>query len=340
MEKQFDEIVRSTYELMTKRTTIKKKILKVIKGLLFKKPNVDFFWGEAYFIRSLVEFNISKENKYNYIVNKYYDDMIKKLKNLRLIDQVTNSYGLLMMNSRENKYEKIIKHSIKTIDEQISQEDRLIPYRQDDKDLIYIDALGMICPFLAAYGAENNSKVHKDIAFHQIENYYRFGFDSKGKLPYQAYNKNTGNKLGLYGWGRSIGWLMYGMVDTIGYYDKESYEYLFLKEKLKHLISDVVKYIRIDGYFSWQVIDIEGHKDTSATSMILYAIKKSIELEIVDSNYESYCNKGLTALLKDTINGVNQYSSAECRGLGMHPFKFEQNIWGQAFLALFISKYI
>ena len=83
------------------------------------------------------------------------------------------------------------------------------------------------------------------------------------------------------------------------------------------------------GYFAWQLTALEGHVDTSATSMISYAIKRGVMIGILDRSYLYYSNLGLYALSRSVENGIVLDSSADCTQFGMYPQNFGSNQWAQ-----------
>ena len=117
---------------------------------------------------------------------------------------------------------------------------------------------------------------------------------------------------------------------------------------------NVCKYLREDGYFSWQLSAIEGPKDTSATAMIGYAIKKGI-LVLENGQKELFCaekeeqdkkesiqlfcsdgqdnesakiiNEIKSALVNSARNGKIYDCSGECEGFSQYPQVYGAYPW-------------
>jgi len=187
----------------------------------------------------------------------------------------------------------------------------------------------MICPFLCRYGRAFHDQNAIDLAINQIINFIKYGFDSKTYLPYHGYNITGNIKHGIVGWGRAVGWLLIGMIDSLEYIMPSNPFYKILIYQYEVIIKTTIKYQQNSGYFTWQLTALEGHVDTSATSMISYAIKRGVMIGILDRSYLYYSNSGLFALSHSIENGVVLDSSAECMEFGMYPQNFGSNQWAQ-----------
>ena len=134
-------------------------------------------------------------------------------------------------------------------------------------------------------------------------------------LPYHGYDLETKIKKGIVGWGRAVGWLLLGVVDSMEYFP-EGEEKQFLVKELKKLISSCRKYLREDGSFAWQLTAVEGPKDTSSIAMVGYGIKKAVSLGLVTNPEQEQIKK---ALLDSYRQGKIYDCSAECEGFSQYP---------------------
>ncbi len=161
-----------------------------------------------------------------------------------------------------------------------------IPYRPAQKNgHVYVDGIGMMCPFLAMYGVKcGNGKAVK-LALTQIKNMLEYGMDTKTGLPYHGFKYEKREKYGIIGWGRAVGWLLMGMKGVLYWLEKEkrgaAREYDADNRKLWaeffRLLEAVSRYQRTDGGFSWQLEALEGPADSSATAMIAQALRFCLE---------------------------------------------------------------
>src|SRR5699024_2785693 len=112
----------------------------------------------------------------------------------------------------------------------------------------------------------------------QLTNFLSKGIEQESGLPYHAYDVNNDTKLGIIGWGRGVGWLLIGLVDSLEYIPETHKDYKYLKNQFEGLVSKVIKYQHESGGYSWQLTAKDGFYDSSATSMISYAISKGINI--------------------------------------------------------------
>lgn len=80
-----------------------------------------------------------------------------------------------------------------------------IPYRNDLPDIRFVDALGMLVPLMVACGMN-------DLALAQLHE-----FDPallKGVFPPHAYDIKRGLPMGIYDWGRGLGWYILALIES------------------------------------------------------------------------------------------------------------------------------
>ena len=187
----------------------------------------------------------------------------------------------------------------------------------------------MICPFLCRYGETYHDQKAIDLAIIQIINFIKYGFDSRTHLPYHGYNIKANIKHGIIGWGRAVGWLLIGMIDSLEYIAPSNRYYRILRSQFELIVKTTLNYQMNNGYFKWQLTAVEGHIDTSATSMISYAIKRGVMIGMLNRSFLHYSNLGLVAISHSVENGVVMDSSAECTEFGVYPQSYESNQWAQ-----------
>lgn len=193
-----------------------------------------------------------------------------------------------------------------------------------DNGYIFVDSIGLACPFLYRYGALYNKADAIELAVKQILNFLAYGMDGSTGLPYHGYVLQTACKYGIIGWGRAVGWLLRGMTGCmITEYGRER-----LRDSYVGLMDTVLAYQRKDGYFSWQLQAADGPADTSATGMICVALKQGADLGILaDSKYGQALQAGINAIEKSTRGGKVYDCSGECEGFGQYPQRYGAYPW-------------
>lgn len=199
------------------------------------------------------------------------------------------------------------------------------PYRSaQGNGYIFVDSIGLACPFLYRYGVMYDRADTVELAVKQIVNFLAYGMDGSTGLPYHGYVMNIACKYGIIGWGRAVGWLLRGMTGCmITEYGLER-----LKNSYIALVDTTLTYQRKDGYLLWQLQAADGPADTSATGMICVAIKRGMELGILtDEKYGQALQAGKNAIRKSVKDGRVYDCSGECEGFGQYPQRYGAYPW-------------
>lgn len=200
----------------------------------------------------------------------------------------------------------------------------------------YIDTLGMVCPFLFRYAKATSNCEAAQLAMSQFELFFENGLDTASGLPYHGYDVSNGQKNGIIGWGRGVGWMMFGLVDSFAWVENGTSEYKQLNDMFVAISKKVLLYQRADGGYSWQLQAQDGPLDISATSMIGYSLCRYGMITRTEKNEEMLRRIEACVLSAIDTRGYVTNSSAECRGFSMYPQRYEINSWGQGFAALFL----
>lgn len=200
-----------------------------------------------------------------------------------------------------------------------------LPYRAGHNDgHIFVDSIGLICPFLYEYGDFFEKDECVELAVRQIVNFLAYGMDGSTGLPYHGYAIRTGSRYGIIGWGRAVGWLLRGMAGCM----VTGYGMERLKDPYIRLADTVLVYQRKDGYFSWLLQAADGPKDTSATGMICSALQRGIELGILtEPKYGQALQSGTSSIEKSIKGGRIYDCSGECEGFGQYPQRYGAYPW-------------
>jgi len=337
MEEIFKDIVIKTKEQLFKypedsiSLKLKKAIEKIISGgNPFKKNN--FFWPNALLAMGIERhYSLIKDQSDLECLRKFYDFWIKKGIKINYIDQAIHGYVLISLYEFEESqnYKKVIDLIFGYLKNYPKTKDGGLPYRKGNKNLVFLDGIGMTCPFLARYGHKFKNEEATNMAITQILSYINNGLDKFTGLPYHGYNSIDSKKIGIIGWGRGVGWLLIGIIDSLEYIPKKMFLYEYIEKKFIEIVKTTIKYQNSNGSFAWQILATEGYSDTSATSMIAYAIERAIRLKILDDSYRKNCYLALESILSYTKNGLIFGCSAECRGIGMYPQIYDTYPWSQ-----------
>lgn len=322
MARQADLMMRENNRVFSKKN-IKRTVLS---RSLHKDP---FFWNNGVLSWSIYTYERMANRNERYPANS---NILSKKPVATMVDD------FLFFYANYDRYDNDSINELIAAAKELKQDSEgSIFYRAGNQN-VFIDTLGMICPFLIRYGAENNDKDALNLAMNQFDLFFQHGFDEKTGLPYHGYDTSDMHKCGIFGWGRGIGWLLVGIVESMNWLKPNSTEYIKLSQYYDLVILKTMPYQLIDGGFSWQVQATEGHFDLSTTSMIGYAIARHNA-----TTKKPMMIKELSKLIVKVLNNINSdgialSSSAECKGFSMYPQVFESNSWGQGFALLLLTE--
>ncbi|TPW21171.1 MAG: unsaturated glucuronyl hydrolase [Elusimicrobia bacterium] len=205
-----------------------------------------------------------------------------------------------------------------------------LPYRQNQNDLLFVDAVGMIAPFLARYGMEFSQPEATSAAVRQMAGFLRTGLDPATGLPYHAYRESDGERLGLSGWGRGTGWLLVGLTDSLEHIPAGHPDRPELVAGLQKVLSAAARRQGVTGAFAWRLSEPDARHDSSATAMIGYALARAAALGLWLPESGERARRCLAALRAETAeDGIVSGGSGECGGLGSYSREFGAYPWVQ-----------
>lgn len=189
---------------------------------------------------------------------------------------------------------------------------------------VFVDGIGLACPFLYRYGEVFDRQEYKELAVLQIVNFLSYGMDGKTGLPYHGYDMADGCKYGIIGWGRAVGWLLRGMMGCmVSAYGREK-----LRVPCIALVDAALACQRQDGCFSWQLEALEGPADTSAAGMVCAGLRQGLSLGVLaGETYENALAAGRRALERSVRDGLVYQCSGECEGFSRYPQRYGAYPW-------------
>jgi rhamnogalacturonyl hydrolase YesR len=206
-----------------------------------------------------------------------------------------------------------------------TNENGSFPYRAGQKNgYVFVDGIGLACPFLYRYGVVSDGQEYKELAVRQIVNFLAYGMDTASGLPYHGYDVSDGCKYGIIGWGRAVGWLLRGMMACL----QDEYGAERLTKPFTDLVDAVLTWQRRDGFFSWQLQAAEGPADTSATGMICAALQQGIALGILtQEQHRQALEDGKSAIERSVKDGRVYQCSGECLDFAQYPQRYGAYPW-------------
>lgn len=177
---------------------------------------------------------------------------------------------------------------------------------------MWLDGLFMATPFLAQYGVTFGDKAAFADVLNQISLINKKTYDPKTGLYYHGWdeskeqtwaNKVTGCSPNF--WSRSIGWYAASLVDVLDYLPKETKGREKVLAIVKNLAATLIKYQDPTSGVWYQVTDQGNRKgnylESSASSMFVYFLSKSINKGYIAKSYTAPTTKAFNGLIKTFI---------------------------------------
>ncbi|MFR3766747.1 MAG: glycoside hydrolase family 88 protein [Blautia sp.] len=215
--------------------------------------------------------------------------------------------------------------------------DGLICYRKSSGHLRFVDTLGLVCPFLCAYGKIYNVKEASQLAIEQVQDFERYGIHPDYCMPVHAYDANTKIPMGLYGWGRGLVWYLLALCECYEILDNTNLEKRFFEELILEKSDLLTFFQKENGGVGW-IIQNKDTYDSSATAG--YAYFYAIVYRICrDKKFYDISQKALKCLMASTQrNGAVDYSQGDTKGIGMYSNVFSIMPFTQGLTYLTICK--
>ena len=208
---------------------------------------------------------------------------------------------------------------------------------KDNPDM-YVDTIGLTCPFLALYSKVYGDTESEDIAFRQIEMFRRYGVLEESGLPNHAFHIVSKLPLGVYGWGRGTGWWVIGLLES--YSSIRNMEYRRQLEKwIREAAERYAVFQRPDGGFG-SILQDEKSYDSSATAVMAWFYASCCEL-FSNEGYRIVAEKCLGKLLKCTrITGAIDWCQGDTKGIGVFSQTYDIMPFAQGYAlrAIYILK--
>mgnify|MGYP002623562095 CR=1 FL=1 len=211
--------------------------------------------------------------------------------------------------------------------------DGLVQYRQGAVGgYRYVDTIGLVCPFLAAYGLMYGREDCVDLAVRQIEAYDRHGMHPGLHLPYHAYAAEDGRPLGLCGWGRGLAWYAIGLADVWRLLPASDRRKAELEARVAKLARAAARFQQPDGSFRWTVTRPETRADSSVTAALAWFLLRAAAASGAPGDLRERARRALAYLRGVTRRGgAVDFAQGDTRDIGVYAQRFDVLPFAQGF---------
>lgn len=285
-------------------------------------------WQEASLLLGLMESLkhndeiVLKKQILKYL-NTKYDQHGQWIQKPKEIDAAIHAYALMKLDFINiDTYKKALDTIWELIQDHLGS-DGTVLYRKHMKDYRYVDTIGFICPFLVAYGLRYNKPECVDLAVKQIKHYEQFGALNQNGLLCHAYKEENKAPLGLFGWGRGLGWFAIGLIDSWRELPRNHpYRNQLNKSVLK--FAHVAMETQQDhGGWNWTVTRSESTPDSSTTATLAWFLVNASEMESISNRCLESTDKAMNFLMKVTRrDGAIDFSQGDTKDIGVYSVLF------------------
>lgn len=285
-------------------------------------------WQEASLLLGLNEAYQKNENpKIKYEILKFVNSKIDKQGNWIVEPKEVDTALLAFAISEIPFLDREIKPALDFIYNLIVSKigkDTTVMYRNTTHNYRYVDTIGFICPFLTKYGIEFQKEEAIHLAVSQIKNFEKYGM-LENKISCHAYEVNTKNPLGIFGWGRGLAWFIIGTLETFKILPEKHLEKKYLQNLLQLIAETLIKFQRKDGSFAWNLLDEHSRSDSSTTAVFAWFFK--------EMNLKNEAQRSLQYLQSVTQrSGAIDFSQGDTKTMGVYSQKFEILPFTQGFV--------
>jgi unsaturated rhamnogalacturonyl hydrolase len=285
-------------------------------------------WQEASLLLGLSEalkYNDeeSAKREINRFLIRKFDEKGQWRKKPQLVDAAILAYAVMKIEFiNSNKYKVAYDYIWQLIQQNIGS-DGTVEYRKHMKSYRYVDTIGFICPFLVSYGVKYKKEECIDLAVMQIKEFEKYGMLNEQFIPFHAYKVENKIPLGLYGWGRGLGWYAIGLID--------SYKELPRNHKYKNLLQDsTIKFAKAsmefqqeNGSWNWAVSRNESRADSSTTATLGWFIINASVIDIISDECIKSAKNAISYLMNVTRrDGSIDFSQGDTKDIGVYSTLF------------------
>ncbi len=160
-----------------------------------------------------------------------------------------------------------------------------IIYHNYIENMIWVDAIYMLPPFLAVAG-------YPEEAVKQISGYRKILLNQDKKLYYHIWDEDLHKYERKLFWGVGNGWAAAGMTRVVRSLPSSmNEEKKLLCSYIRELIDACIKYQRNDGLFHDILDDPSSFVETNTAQMLAYTIFRGVKGGWIDPSYLRYANK-------------------------------------------------
>lgn len=256
------------------------------------------------------------------------------------IDSAILAYSVMKLEGLDIERFKPSYDSIWALIQSHIGEDGTVQYRKFMKNYRYVDTIGFICPFLVTYGIKYNKPECVNLAVKQLDQFERYGMLYDHYIPSHAYHTGNAMPLGLYGWGRGLGWLAIGLIDAWRELPAEHESKPKLELFVTKFARTIITFQGPEGNWNWTVTRHESRADSSTTATLGWFLLQASRIEEISDECTVGAERAIQYLMKVTRrNGAVDFSQGDTKDIGVYSMLFNILPFTQGFCIRMVNHY-
>ncbi|WP_395052103.1 glycoside hydrolase family 88 protein [Flavobacterium sp.] len=301
-------------------------IIDILKGN-YKRTAIQS-WQEASLLLGLTAYykttkNAKTKTKIDTFVNSKIDANGNWKKQPTEIDEVILAYAIINIPWIDHEKFKQSYDVIYNLIMNLKGIDGTVAYKKHNTNYRFVDTIGFICPFLINYGVKFNNNEAVELSVKQITTYNHLGMLQNTFLPCHTYNINSKLPVGLFGWGRGLGWYAIGLIDSYTALPTNNSNKKILEGSIVQFAKTAIQFQNENGSWSWIVSQNESRQDSSTTATLAWFLENAATIEEISLDCKNAKNKAIKYLMQVTRrDGAIDFSQGDTKAIGIHSQEF------------------
>ena len=286
-------------------------------------------WQEAALVLGITaQYARTRDNVLQQAVDKYVATKLTPTGHWKTLitetDGVILGYALIQTPWLDHDRLKPAYDSLWALLQTLKGEQATVSYKKHTQKYRYVDTIGFICPFLVEYGQRFNVPEAVNLAIKQIEEFNQFAMLGDTFIPCHTYATQTKIPVGLFGWGRGLGWYAIGLIDAWRALEDSHPKKQEMTQWVEQFARMAMQFQRDNGSWGWIIMQENARSDSSTTATLAWFLTNAATISSIESECKLATEKALGYLMKVTRrDGAIDFSQGDTKGIGIHSQEFD-----------------
>ncbi len=213
-----------------------------------------------------------------------------------------------------------------------------VPYRRGMNGIRFVDTIGFICPFLVKYGLDYAAPDALNLARMQIEEYDKMLFSGNVSFPPHAIDCERNLPLGVYDWGRGLGWYILGVTESYRCLPEGGFKE-YLGARIVKLADELRQFQKASGGWGSSVFMADSPVEGSSTSLAGLLMVEAYSITS-DKDYLFVAEGAIRQLMAITQrNGAVDMCQGDTKGIGNYSIRYGYMPFAQGMALLLVKRF-